>query len=110
MFVRDNYSVMMAVSAAQSDSRKLSECLSPLASRFFSSEKEWDDLRLGSSLRVEFSREEFPSPDSYHNYTDYDFLLFRIGRTYIRITYYALPSSFSPVSPVSSLSSVSVAA
>lgn len=95
MFVQDNYSVMMSVYAAHADSRKLSESLAPLAGRFCSSSLDWDDVYLGSNLRVEFSREEFPSPDSYHNYTDYDFLLFRVGRTYIRITYY---NSFAPVS------------
>lgn len=95
MFVRDNYTVMMAVCAAHADNRKLSECLAPLASRFLSSSMDWDDIQLGSNLRVEFSREEFPSPDSYHNYTDYDFLLFKLGRTYVRITYYG---SFMPVS------------
>lgn len=95
MFVRDNYNVMMAVCAAHADSRKLSECLSPLALRFVSSKMDWDDVRLGSNLRVEFSREEFPSPDSYHNYADYDFLLFKLGCTYVRITYYSSVVPFS---------------
>lgn len=88
MNIRDNYNVMMAVRSAKFDSRKMSECLMPFVGKFVNSMLDWDEIRLGSSLRVEFSREEFPRPDMYHNYLDYDFYFLKIGRTYVRVTSY----------------------
>lgn len=88
MYLKNSYDLVSALCSVQVDPEAFCAIVAPLVERFRSSFNDWDEITLGSKFRVEFSRDEFPCPDQYYEYMDYEYYFFRIGRTHVRVTVY----------------------